>query len=156
MKVEVPLTVECCIIQISPKKLGIFYRDAGQVAPAARPVYKRRIVGACYGPLVYEDFRSCFTYFRTSWKSIIKFRREKLLKLANMLQETAMERNIVQYSVWTVLTPFQAMRRVNYGTDLQVDDVTEGEQVLNERKNIVEFYYSYSSSLPHPSDHIVY
>lgn len=84
-------------------------------------------MGYYYVSLVYEDLSFCGYLSKAYGESRMKMMREKFLKWANRISETAADRNRVQYFVWIVPAPFAGMLYLNDGRYLPGDEVPEGE-----------------------------
>lgn len=109
------LVVEYITTEIALKKSGIMHSDGGREVFAARPLGKRNIVGFYYGTLLCKGFGFTASSFKSYGQTIMKATRQTFSKLGNRLQESAMDRNMVQHLVWMVPVLFCAMCYLNNG-----------------------------------------
>lgn len=83
---------------------------------AARLVGKGSVVGNYHSSLVYDDFSSGGSRFRTYSESMMKVMRDTFLKWINGLLETVPDWGTVRYPVWLLPAPFCTTRYVTAGT----------------------------------------
>lgn len=96
---------------------------------AAQPVGKESVVTFCYGSLVYEEFSSVGSRFKTYGGNIMKVSRKTFLKYANPVPETAKNRNMVLDHVRTVPDPLCAMHYVNNRKYLSQDEALDSKKL---------------------------